>query len=191
MEISSQIKKYRMELNLSQEQLAEKVYVSRQTISNWETGKNYPDIHSILMLSSLFNISVDELIKGDVNIMKKEINKEEIRKLNSVSGIFAILFAMCIILPVPLYKFLGIIGIVLYILLYGITMYFALKVEKIKKSNDIQTYKEITAFMNGEQLDVISKHREEGKRPYQKVLLAIGSGAITLFVFLLMAFILK
>ena len=47
MELSAQIKKYRTELNLSQEELAEKVYVTRQTISNWETGKSYPDIHSL------------------------------------------------------------------------------------------------------------------------------------------------
>ena len=46
MELSIQIKKYRTELHLSQEELAEKVYVTRQTISNWENEKSYPDIHS-------------------------------------------------------------------------------------------------------------------------------------------------
>ena len=66
MEVGVQIKKYRNELGLSQEKLAEKVYVSRQTVSNWETGKNYPDIHSLLLLSSLFGVSLDQLIKGDV-----------------------------------------------------------------------------------------------------------------------------
>ena len=59
-------------MGISQEELAEKVYVSRQTVSNWETGKNYPDIHSVLLLSSVFNVSLDQLIKGDVEIMKKE-----------------------------------------------------------------------------------------------------------------------
>ena len=73
MEIGTQIKKYRNELKLSQEELAEKVFVTRQTISNWETEKNYPDIHSVLLLSSIFNISLDQLIKGDIEIMKKEI----------------------------------------------------------------------------------------------------------------------
>lgn len=47
MELNTQIKKYRTKLNLSQEELAEKVYVTRQTISNWETGKSYPDIYSL------------------------------------------------------------------------------------------------------------------------------------------------
>ena len=72
MEVGAQIKKYRSNMGISQEELAEKVYVSRQTVSNWETGKNYPDIHSVLLLSSVFNVSLDQLIKGDVEIMKKE-----------------------------------------------------------------------------------------------------------------------
>lgn len=44
MQVGNQIKKYRDQLHLSQEQLAEKIYVTRQTISNWETNKSYPDI---------------------------------------------------------------------------------------------------------------------------------------------------
>lgn len=69
--VSGQIKKYRGSLKLSQEELAEKVYVSRQSISNWENGKNYPDIHSLLLLSTLFNVSLDQLIKGDVEMMEQ------------------------------------------------------------------------------------------------------------------------
>ena len=57
MEIGKQIKKYRTSLGMSQEMLAERIFVSRQTISNWENDKNYPDIKSLLMLSSLFEIS--------------------------------------------------------------------------------------------------------------------------------------
>ena len=71
MELNAQIKKYRMKLNLSQEELAEKIYVTRQTISNWENEKSYPDIHSLLLLGSLFNVSLDKLIKGDIEIMKE------------------------------------------------------------------------------------------------------------------------
>lgn len=51
MELNKQIKKHRSAMELSQEQLAEKLYVTRQTISNWETGKNYPDIHSLILMS--------------------------------------------------------------------------------------------------------------------------------------------
>ena len=76
MELRIQIKKYRTELHLSQEELAEKVYVTRQTISNWENEKSYPDIHSLLLLSSLFNVSLDQLIKGDIEKMKEIIAEQ-------------------------------------------------------------------------------------------------------------------
>ena len=77
MELNEQIKKYRTEMNISQEELAEKIYVTRQSISNWENGKTYPDIHSLLLLSSLFGISLDQLVKGDIEIMKKEIKEAD------------------------------------------------------------------------------------------------------------------
>lgn len=63
MELSKQIKKYRTEANLSQEELADKIYISRQTISNWENEKNYPDIKSLVLMSEVFQVSLDNLVK--------------------------------------------------------------------------------------------------------------------------------
>jgi transcriptional regulator with XRE-family HTH domain len=60
-------------MDLLQEELASRIYVTRQTISNWKTEKSYPDIHSLLLIGSLFDISLDQLIKGDVDRMKEEI----------------------------------------------------------------------------------------------------------------------
>ena len=79
MEIGKQIRKYTTEAKLSQDQLADKVYVTRQTISNWENDRNYPDIRSLVLLSSVFGISLDILVKGDVQTMKEHINAEDIR----------------------------------------------------------------------------------------------------------------
>lgn len=189
MEINNQIKKYRAVNNWSQEELAEKVYVTRQTISNWETGKSYPDIHSLILLSSLFNVSLDQLIKGDIEIMKREIDKAEVKELNRYSGIYAVLLIACIVLPVPLIKYLEWAGIGVYAILCAVMLYMAFKVEKYKKKYDIQTYKEIMAFTNGETLDVIAKNREEAKRPYQKFLLAVSAGAIAVVVFIIMGWI--
>ena len=78
MELGSQIKKYRDELSLSQDALAEKLYVSRQTISNWENDKSYPDVKSLLLLSEVFQTSVDNLIKGDVEIMREQVFLQEL-----------------------------------------------------------------------------------------------------------------
>lgn len=68
-------------------------------------------------------------------------------------------------------------------------MYFALKIEKVKKDNDVQSYKEIVAFSEGKLLDDIQKQCEIGKRPYQKNLLVIGSMLITLAVCVLIGFL--
>lgn len=62
--------------------MAEKVYVTRQTISNWENGKNYPDVKSLLLLSTLFHISLDTLVKGDLEEMREQIKAEDIKKWN-------------------------------------------------------------------------------------------------------------
>ena len=142
-------------MNLSQEELAEKVYVTRQTISNWENSKSYPDIHSLLLLGSVFNISLDQLIKGDIDIMKKEIKEAELQKFNRYGKIFTILLAVSIISFVPLTIFLDIYGLIITAILFIVTFIFSLKVEKIKKENDVQTYKEIVAFTEGKRLDEI------------------------------------
>ena len=65
MEIGKKLKNARIEAGLTQEKAAEKIDVSRQTISNWENEKSYPDIISVIALSDLYSVSPDELLKGD------------------------------------------------------------------------------------------------------------------------------
>ena len=91
MELGKQIKKHRQEVQLSQEKLADRVYVSRQTISNCENDKSYPDVNSLVLLSEIFQISLDNLIKGDIEVMKDVIQKEEIVKMNRYGKIYTIL----------------------------------------------------------------------------------------------------
>lgn len=182
MELNKQIKKYRTIMNLSQEDLAQKVYVTRQTISNWENGKSYPDIHSLLLMSSLFNISLDQLIKGDLDIMKEEIQKEDIRIFDYYGKIYTILLFVVIIAVAPLVYYFDIYGMMIELLLFIITFIFALKIEKFKKKNNIQTYKEIVAFSNGKRLDEITQNQEIGKRAYQKFLSAFAAGLITFVI---------
>ena len=65
MEIGSKIRQSRNEAEITQEQAAEALDVSRQTISNWENGKSYPDIVSVLKMSNLYDVSLDYLLKGE------------------------------------------------------------------------------------------------------------------------------
>ena len=179
MELGNQIKKYRSELHISQEQLADRIYVSRQTISNWENEKSYPDVHSLVLLSEVFQTSIDHLVKGDLGCMKEKINEQEIKKFNYYGSIFSAHFVVMLLSAAPLFFWLEQLAFIPFGILFGITMYWALKVEKLKKDNDIQTYKEIVAFSEGKRLDEIQKQREIGKRPYQNVLKMLVSAIVT------------
>ena len=181
MELGKQIKMHRQEAELSQEELANRVYVSRQTISNWENDKSYPDVNSLVLLSEIFQISLDNLIKGDIGVMKEVIQKEEIEKMNRYGRIYTIMLIATVVSVVPLFMWLGVWAFIPWGIIWAVSMYFALKIEKIKKDNDVQSYKEIVAFSEGKLLDDIQKQREIGKRPYQKILLVIG--------FMLIAFV--
>lgn len=191
MELGNQIKHYRNEKGLSQEELAERIFVTRQSISNWENNKNYPDINSIVLLSEVFEISIDNLIKGDLEQMKNEINSEEVKKLNFYATMMGILMLVAFISLMPLIKFIGLYGFIPYFVLVGCAMFFAIKVEKIKKDNDIQTYKEILAFTEGKRLDEIQKIEEKAKRPYQKIIDGFLWAAIALLISGLMIFLLR
>ena len=186
MELSNQIKKHRTALKLSQEELAEKVYVTRQTISNWENEKNYPDIRSLVMLSTLFDISLDNLVKGDLEEMKKQIKENDVRELHRHGMVMTIFMVVMILSPIPLVRLFHWIGFAIWGVLAVAGIVYAFSVERWKKQQDIHTWREITAFMEGKRLDEIDKQREIGKRPYQKILLAIGSGIIAILVCVLM-----
>ena len=98
MNLGNKIMTLRKKNNLSQEDLAEKVGVTRQTISKWELEETTPDINQAKKLSMIFNISLDELVNNDVNsiLIEKVSNTERLAgiiiKILKVSGILLILF---------------------------------------------------------------------------------------------------
>ncbi len=150
-----------------------------------ESEKSYPDIHSVLLLSQVFGTTVDALLKEDIAQMKSEINQNEIKRFNKYSGIFSVLLIITILLTAPLIVLLSVegmvplkaAGVIVIVLLWAVTMVYAVKVERIKKDNNISTYKEIVAFTEGKTLDEITTQREIGKRPYQRLVAAlIGAG---------------
>ncbi len=189
MQIANQIKKLRAESGMSQDELAERIFVSRQTVSNWENEKTYPDIKSLLLMSEVFNTSLDTLIKGDLSEMKRQIDKQEFTRFTRDSYILAALMLLMILAPIPLAHFFGLWGFAAYLPIIAATMLAAIRIEKYKKKYDIQTFREISAFIDGKSLSEIEKAREEGKRPYQKVLAAVISAAIAAAFCALMAFI--
>ena len=74
-DIGSKIKAARLEKKLTQEQVAEILGVSRQTISNWENEKSYPDIISVIKMSDCYEVSLDYLLKGSTNVVKATLTE--------------------------------------------------------------------------------------------------------------------
>lgn len=85
MKLNDKIFEYRKINNWSQEELAEKIDVSRQTVSKWETGKAVPELDKLIVLSELFNITLDELVKDEIKIDCNEDNKKIDEKANKIS----------------------------------------------------------------------------------------------------------
>uniref|UniRef100_UPI0025C66127 helix-turn-helix transcriptional regulator n=1 Tax=Enorma sp. TaxID=1920692 RepID=UPI0025C66127 len=79
MDVGNQIRERRQALGLSQEELAQRLYVSRVTVSHWETGKTLPDVQSMLLLANLFGTTIDEMVRGDVDEMREMVTKDELR----------------------------------------------------------------------------------------------------------------
>lgn len=161
MNLSSKIKELRQRDNFSQEALAARIYVTRQTVSNWETERSYPDVHSLLLLSVLFNVSLDELVKGDINMMK---NKLEGYKMNAWSWVLIICGAVGIVSLIPLCRAFGIAGLIPSLLLISIAIIASLIVERLKKKNNIKTYSEVVAFVEGKPIDRDGEKTSWGRR---------------------------
>ena len=153
MDISNQIKKRRTDMGLSQEELAERIYVSRQTISNWETDKTYPDIQSLLMLSVLFDTTIDVLVKGDLEMMEKTVASADAKKMRTLGiGMYALLVLMIPFALVGIALW-GALGVLLGLVPWAASMVVGVMVERMKVENDVQTFREVLAFTKGEAID--------------------------------------
>ena len=101
MSIGLKLKHARLASNLTQEELSEKIGVSRQTISSWENEKSYPDIINIILLSDIYEVTVDSLLKGDEGLLRnlKEhsevaTSKKQLIKIISLSLAFLIFYGL-------------------------------------------------------------------------------------------------
>ena len=119
MEIGKKLKDARINSGLTQEKVSEEIQVSRQTISNWENERSYPDIVSVINLSNLYHISLDELLKGDDEMMK---HLEE--STNTVNSNKKLLLAIALngLLFLLFIFFNGVIGNNRYLMIGSITI---------------------------------------------------------------------
>ena len=161
MELAQQLKVKREERGLSQEEVSKAIFVSRQTISNWETDKTYPDVQSLFLLSQLFDTSIDELVKGDAVRIQQAVKQDSrIMRLLSYGMVgfwvlaFLFLLAFSLAWPEPsgfarMSKG-NIAGGITFIVLYAFGFGMAIAIDRLKKRHDIVTYREIDRFLKGE-----------------------------------------
>lgn len=194
MELGSNIRKRRGELGLSQDELASRIFVSRQTISSWENDRTYPDVQSLLLLARAFDVTVDTLIEGDMVVMEQRISKDA-RRLNALAvatvalaaGLVLITAWLCWQLAdgwgwhaVPTAVFAA-------ALLVGI-LYAAHQMERIKSRNDLIVYREVAAFLEGAPVDrdTPAGLKARAGRPWWRIARTIGyavAGAVAGFAF--------
>jgi transcriptional regulator with XRE-family HTH domain len=186
MQIGKQIQIHRQRLGLTQDNLAEKLFVTRQTISNWENDRHYPDIENLLLLSQLFQLSLDELVKGDVVEMKHVVDtRKSNRDAKLMLGLMlAALLAIGPSLFLPRYW-----ALVPTAILWGLAFIPALRLEAFKQKADVHTYQEILAYMRGKDVETLRKQRNKRRDTWAKakvvLLFAVVSGVIALLVSML------
>lgn len=184
MELGQRIRAHRAAAGMSQDDLAARVYVSRQTISSWENDKTYPDVQSLLLLSEIFDTSIDDLIKGDVETMTSTLDSDvtTMKRLSyTMTGFLLLMLLALIWLSVQLvvwdWSFAQTLPTaVLALVLWGIAMFAAVWAERIKKDHDLITYQEILAFWHGEPVD---RNTPRGRRmrlipTWMKVIRTVG-----------------
>ncbi len=107
MNLGNKILKIRKDNKMSQEQFAEVLNVTRQTVSNWENGKNYPDIETLITISDKFKVSLDVLLKGDKEMIKdinKKIKNNKVLKIIIVVLIIIIIALVALIIGLKIYE---------------------------------------------------------------------------------------
>lgn len=99
MELGKNIAKIRKDNNVTQDEFAEKYFVTRQTVSNWETGKNYPDLETLVKISDDYNISLDVLLKEDKEMLKTiDKNVKSTKKYKSILKYIIVLICALLII---------------------------------------------------------------------------------------------
>lgn len=187
MEVGKRIREERERLGISQENLAREVFVSRQTVSNWETGKTYPDVQSLLLLSNLFDVSVDSLVRGDVEAMEKQMENYELERykikasMTVALGLIAVGAVMLALLRMRDETLTSPFGIVaLFLLLAGVATSFI--AERIEKRYDIETMQEVQAFLEGKEPDEIERERRMPKALRIAIQMVAGAAAAVAFM---------
>ena len=123
MELNKKLQELRKQKGLTQEELAERLYVSRTAISKWESGRGYPNIESLKAIATFFSLTVDELLSSDeiLTIAAEEQKRTEKHFLDLVFGLLDVCMALVLFLPLFAVQTDGAVRSVSLLALYGVS----------------------------------------------------------------------
>ena len=133
MDFSSKLREIRKKENLTQEEFAEKIFVSRNAVAKWETNRGYPDIQNLITISDIFEISLDELIKEDKNVKNKIIAENSSKKWHLLVIIYLITIILYILYFLFAHKIFMIGFLIATLFMLVIEVYIFIK-DKIYKN---------------------------------------------------------
>lgn len=157
MDISNQIRRHRTERGLSQEELARRLYVSRNTISNWECGRTYPDAQSLMLMSALFDASIDSLVKGDLPEMRERVESWEARAMLALEWVVWVGVGLLILVMVVGSRLWGAIVLLATLPFALLLTMVDAALESWQEEHDIYAYREALDLARG-------KGPERGRR---------------------------
>ena len=164
MELARRIKEHRARLGMSQADLARALFVTRQTISNWETSRTYPDAQSLLLMSGLFGVSVDSLLKEDSQEMREALaaGSRKINRLGAVMAAFGLACAAWVVVGIALDWDTALIAVPAAAL-FAPAMCAAFLVDKMRHDNQLFAYQSVQAFLAGEDPDVSNRYNQRAR----------------------------
>ena len=150
MKIGQHIYQLRTTQNLTQEELASKVYVTRQTVSNWERGYSYPDLQTLMTISEYFNISVHELLKEDLPTIERSLSMKAHQHFQQLSTEFTLLLIWFVISSIFSIYFFRENGLLLNLVISSLWLvYKSFQVERFKSDYQLRNYQDISDFLAG------------------------------------------
>ena len=176
MEFNEKLQKLRKQRGITQEELAEKLYVSRTAISKWESGRGYPNIESLKAIAKFFSVTVDELLSTDeiLTIAEEDNKRKENHFRDLMYGLLDLCIAMLIFLPFFAEKTDGIFQSVSLIALDGVQIY--LKIAYFAVVITMSVMGILTLALQNCQAMVWVK---------SKTMISLMLGAIVVFVFMI------
>lgn len=176
MDIGNQIRERRARLGLSQDELAQKLYVSRVTISHWETGKTLPDVQSMLLLANLFDTTIDELVRGDVDEMREMVKRSKRR-----TKVFAVALATVEVIVITALAVTAVAGReylepVLRLLLAVLVLAFSIAVLVARRGAGAEDAKSAADLLGAATGDPVEAARESGASLGMRLVLQVFAG---------------